>query len=199
MTLGLVGLAGANWGVSSAVRVNVASSFRPAIVCNLRTGRPNVEQIHYRDRLQWPILDDGGVFSLQHVRAYLLGVVVAAIVVAGVAAVGGAPVRSLGGASQMRAIDLDEAPGSGMPNENHATVRLVRNRERFDFYIEAGPGFTDDQLAAAFRRARRYGLVAVEMDPEQLDENDRALAEGTPIRLWLEPTDSDEAAENPLY
>lgn len=93
-------------------------------------------------------------------------------------------------------MDSDELPG--MPNKHHALVRLVRNRRRFAFYIEAGPGFTDEQLAAAFRRARRRGLVALDIHPDELDENDRAVDEGRPIRLWLKPADPDDADGNLL-
>jgi hypothetical protein len=89
-----------------------------------------------------------------------------------------------------RATSFDPSPGPT------ASVRLICDPERFDFYIEADPGYRPVDMARVCAEAVRQGLVADDFDDANFDECTAVLAERT-TRIVLRPTDPAMKARYP--
>ncbi len=78
------------------------------------------------------------------------------------------------------------------------SVRLVFDLDRYAFYIEAGEGYSADDIAQVLGEARRLGLVELDLDDDETHELDEAIMDGKPVRIELDPVSPELRALNPL-
>ncbi|GIF02241.1 hypothetical protein [Paractinoplanes rishiriensis] len=102
----------------------------------------------------------------------------------------------------MRQIDSDSATPPDEPTAPPALVRLVSDPDRFEFYIEVQPGFSEADYARVCAECERLGFVAFDFDETDLDEcgaeEIEATLDGETTRVMLRPTDPAIKAFNPL-
>jgi len=94
--------------------------------------------------------------------------------------------------------DSPPATSYAAPEGDPALVRLVVDPETFNYYIEAPPRHSAAAVTHVLAVARGRGLKPIDFDRDDDKTNDRAVKDGRPIRIWLEPTDRALASWNIL-